>query len=265
MLVSVAFLTLEIVGPGIPVQIRAVANDVVAPVLHVLERPVRAIQAGMERLAGVGDIYVENQDLRAENERLRQWREAALQLGRENERLRGMLKLPNREVPTAATARVIGVGGGTFERSLLIGAGRLDTVKLGYPVVDESGLIGRVIQVGRWSSRVLAITDLNSRVPVRVERTGDLAIAEGENESFLRLRFLPKEADIRVGDRLLTSGHGSAYPPDLPVALVSRIEADMIHLDPIGGLDKLDYVRVMAYEAVPDEDEILAETEDGDG
>jgi rod shape-determining protein MreC len=265
MLVSVAFLTLEVFGPGVPRQIRSVANDIVAPVLSFLERPVRGIQAGLERLAGVGDIYTENQDLREENERLKQWREAAMQLGRENERLRSMLKVPNREVPPAATARVIGVGGGTFERSLLIDAGSVDNVALGYPVVDENGLIGRVVQLGRWSSRVLAITDLNARVPVRVERTGDLAIAEGQNEPFLRLRFLPKESDIKVGDRLLTSGHGSAYPPDLPVARVITIEADIIHLEPLGGLDRLDYVRVMAYRAVPDEDEILAETEGDDG
>jgi rod shape-determining protein MreC len=263
MLVSVSFLTLEIFGPGFPIQIRAFANDIVAPVLYVLERPVRGIQAGMERLAGVGDIYVENQDLRAENERLKQWREAALQLGRENERLRLILKVPKREVPPAATARVIGVGGGTFERSILIGAGSVDNVELGYPVVDENGLVGRVIQVGRWSARVLAITDLNSRVPVRIERTGDLAIVEGQNEPFLRLRFFPKDASIQVGDRLLTSGHGSAYPPDLPVARVSSIEADIVHLEPIGGLGKLDYIRVMAYRAVPDEDDILPDEGEG--
>jgi len=257
MLVSVAFLTLEVFGPGIPTQIRAFANDLVAPILHTLERPLRAVQGGMERLAGVGDIYVENQSLRDENERLKQWREAAMQLGRENERLRQILKVPKREVPPAATARVIGVGGGTFERSVLVGAGSTDNVLRGYPVVDESGLLGRVIHVGRWTSRVLLITDLNSRVPVRVERTGALAIAEGQNEGFLRLLFLPRGTRVQVGDRLLTSGHGGVFPPDLPVARVSEIDSDYIYLEPLGFLDKLDFVRIMAYQAVPDEDEIL--------
>jgi rod shape-determining protein MreC len=257
MLVSVAFLSLEAFGPGVPRQIRSVANDIVAPILYMLEKPVRAVQGGLERLAGVGDIYVENQSLRAENERLLQWREAAMQLGRENDRLRQILKVPKREVPPAATARVIGVGGGTFERSVLVGAGSGDNVVRGFPVVDESGLLGRVIHVGRWTSRVLLITDLNSRVPVRVERTGALAIAEGQNEAFLRLRFLPRGANVRVGDRILTSGHGGAYPPDLPVARVSEITEGYIYLEPLGFLDKLDFVRIMAYQAVPDEDAIL--------
>ncbi len=251
------FLFLEAFGPGIPSQIRAVANDVVAPVLYVLERPVRAVQAGLERLAGAGDIYLENQNLRARNERLRQWRDAALQLGRENDRLRQILKVPKREVPLAATAHVIGVGGGTFERSILVDAGSSDNVRRGFPVMDESGLLGRVIQVGRWSSRVLLVTDLNSRIPVRIERSGALAIAEGQNERFLRLRFLPRDTDVQVGDRIVTSGHGGAFPPNVLVARVSEVEADYIYLEPAGFLGTLDYVRIMAYRAVPDESDVL--------
>lgn len=253
MLAAIALLAFEGLGSGLPNQIRAYANDIVAPVLRVLEQPIRAVQGGIERIAGVSDIYLENETLKDENDRLRQWREAAMQLSRENERLRAMLKVPGREVPPEATARVIGVGGGAFERSVLIGAGSSDGIRRGSPVVDETGLIGRVIQVGRWSSRVLLLTDINSRVPVRLERTGDLAIAEGQNEELLRLRFLPQGVQVRVGDRLLTSGHGSAFPPDLPVARVVDVVDDFVIMEPLGLLGKLDYVRVMAYDPVPDE------------
>lgn len=263
MLVAIALLAFEALGSGVPNQIRAYANDIVAPVLRVLEQPIRAVQAGLERIAGVSDIYLENEELRDENDRLRQWREAAMQLSRENERLRSMLKVPGREVPPAATTRVIGVGGGAFERSVLIGAGSVDEVKRGSPVVDETGVIGRVIQVGRWTSRVLLLTDINSRVPVRLERTGDLAIAEGQNESLLRLRFLPQGVQVRVGDRLLTSGHGGAFPPDLPVARVVDVVDDFVLMEPLGLLGKLDYVRVMAYNPVPDEDAAIPDAKEG--
>ncbi|NVJ98635.1 MAG: rod shape-determining protein MreC [Alphaproteobacteria bacterium] len=252
MLLSIALLTFELMGSGVPHQVRAYANDIVSPVLRVLEQPIRAVQAGLERIAGVSDIYLENTTLKDENDRLRQWREAAMQLSRENERLRQMLKVPVREVPPAATTRVIGVGGGAFERSVLIGAGSADGLMRGSPVIDETGVVGRVIQVGRWTSRVLLVTDINSRVPVRLERTGDLAIAEGQNEQLLRLRFLPQGAQVRVGDRLLTSGHGGAFPPDVPVARVTEVVDDFILMEPIGLLGKLDYVRVMAYNPVPD-------------
>lgn len=244
---------------------RAVANDIVGPVLTVLEKPVRVAQSGIERLAGVSDIYLENQDLRAENDRLKQWRQAALQLSRENETLRRILKVPKREIPPAATARIIGVGGGSFERSVLTNAGATDGVVLDQPAVDENGLIGRVIQTGRWTSRVLLITDLNSRVPVRIERTGDLGIAVGQNESFLRLEYLNKGVRAEVGDRLITSGHGGVFPPDLPVAVVSRIEGNYIFLEPVGLIGKLDHVRIMNYQALPDNDEILEGDTAADG
>ncbi|WP_262691170.1 rod shape-determining protein MreC [Kordiimonas aestuarii] len=264
MVLAVVLLGLEATGQGLPSQLRAYANDFVSPVLRLLEQPIRAVQAGLERIAGVGDIYLENQTLRDENDRLRQWREAAMQLSRENERLRQMLKVPGREVPPAATARVIGVGGGAFERNVLISAGISDGVRRNLPVVDESGVIGRTIQVGRWTSRVLLVTDLNSRIPVRLERTGDLAIAEGQNEAFLMLRFLPEEIVIREGDRLLTSGHGGVFPPDLPVARVSEVGEGYVRLDPLGILGKLDYVRVLDYHAVPDEDAIALPPKNGE-
>ncbi|MBL4837072.1 MAG: rod shape-determining protein MreC [Kordiimonadaceae bacterium] len=260
---SFFFLILELFGASIPGQVRGVADDVVAPVLNLLERPLRYMQSGMERFAGVSDIYQENQDLRDENDRLKQWREAAMQLSRENEQLRLILKVPKREVPAAATARIIGVGGGPFERSVLANAGSLDGVEDGLPVIDENGLIGRVLHTGRWTSRILLITDINSRVPVRLERTGALAIAEGQNENYLRLRFLPAEADIRVGDRVLASGHGGVFPPDLPLAIVSKIDNEYMFLEPIGGLEKLDYVRIMAYHAVPDTDALLLDDDGG--
>lgn len=254
LLASLFLLGLEVAGSGVPHQVRAYANDIVSPVLNLLEQPIRAVQGGLERIAGVSDIYVENETLRDENDRLRQWREAAMQLSRENERLRAMLKVPGREAPPEATARVIGVGGGAFERSVIIGAGGTDGIRRGSPVVDEAGVVGRIIQVGRWTSRVLLVTDLNSRVPVRLERTGDLAIAEGQNESFLRLRFLPVGVQVKVGDRFITSGHGGAFPAGLPVARVAEIVDDFILLEPSGLLGKMEYVRVMAYEPLPEGD-----------
>ncbi len=261
LVIALIFLVMEAFQSRIPVMMRAYAADLAAPVLLVLEKPVRAVQAGLERLAGVSDIYLENQSLLDENERLRQWREAAMQLARENERLRQMMKVPGREVPPAATARVIGLGGGSFERSVLISAGSSDGVTRYQAVVDEAGVVGRVVQAGQWTSRVLLVTDLNSKIPVRVERTGDLAVAEGQNASFLRLRFLPKDSSVREGDRILTSGHGGVFPPGLPVARVSAISEDFITLEPISMLDKLEYVRVMAYQAVPEEDKNLLRDE----
>lgn len=255
MSVAIVFLLMEMFGPGVSRSIRGYASDLIAPLLVVLEGPIRATQSGIERIAGVSDIYLENQNLREENDRLRQWREAAQRLILENERLRDILKVPQREVPPVATAHVIGVGGGAFERNILINAGSKDGVERGLPVIDEAGLVGRTIEIGYWTSRILLITDFNSRVPVRLERTGDVAIAEGLNEAFMRLRFLAADVSVRVGDRVVTSGHGGFFPPDLPVAQVASIEEDIILLSPLSPLGALDFVRVMDYRPLPPEQE----------
>lgn len=250
---ALALLGLEVFGPGIPRQIRGYANDVVAPVLSVLAGPIRAAQSGMERVAGVSDIYLENQTLRDENGKLRQWREAAQRLLQENEQLRQILKVPQREISPIATAHVIGVGGGAFERSVLINAGSGDGIVANLPVVDELGLVGRTIEVGYWTTRILLITDLNSRVPVRLERTGDVAIAVGLNEPYMHLRFLAANSGVQVGDRIITSGHGGLFPPDVPVGQITEINDETLLVRPLSSLEALDFVRVMDYRPLPPE------------
>ena len=253
---AMALYALELFGSGVPRQVRGYANDFATPVLSLLNEPIQALQSGLERVAGVGDIYLENQELRDENDKLRQWREAAQRLIVENERLRQILKVPEREVPPLATAAVIGIGGGAFERSVLINAGSTENVADNLPVVDELGLVGRTIEVGLMTTRVLLITDLNSRVPIRIERTGDVAIAEGLNEAFMRLRFLAVDSSVQVGDRVVTSGHGGLFPPDIPVGQVTSIADDFIQLTPISNLKSLDCVRVMDYRPLPPEIEV---------
>jgi len=253
MSLALALLALEIFGPGFPRQLRGYANDVAAPVLATLAGPIRAAQSGMERIAGVSDIYLENQTLRDENGKLRQWREAAQRLIQENEQLRQILKVPQREISPVATAHVIGVGGGAFERSVLINAGSGDGIAANLPVVDELGLVGRTIEVGYWTTRVLLISDLNSRVPVRLERTGEVAIAVGLNEPFMHLRFLAANSNVQVGDRIITSGHGGLFPPDVPVGQITEINNDILKVRPLSALGSLDFVRVMDYRPLPPE------------
>ena len=115
-------------------------------------------------------------------------------------------------------------------------------------VINDGGVVGRVIEVGYLSSRVLLLTDVNSHIPVRLERTGDLAIVEGRNELLLDVKYAPPELVFEIGDRFLTSGHGGAYPPDLPVAVVLAVGEGRTIVRTTSAIDSLDYVRVMNYQ-----------------
>ena len=110
------------------------------------------------------------------------------------------------------------------------------------------GSVGRVVEAGDRASRILLLTDLNSRVPVVVESSRYRAILEGDNSDELRLGFLPNTGDVRVGDRIVTSGHGGVFPAGLPVGIVTELAGDTAVVTPHVRFDRLEYVRVLLFD-----------------
>ena len=226
-------------------RIRSGVVDVVAPAMEGLSRPIATVSAGIERIENLFSVYRQNDRLREQNARLLEWQSAALALAAENSTLRRMLNfLPERGTAFSA-ARVIGDSGGVFVRSVLINMGSAAGIDRGDAVVSGEGLVGRVAEVGHKSARVLLITDLNSRVPVVVEKSRLRAILSGDNSSAPRLAFLPSHARVSLGDRIVTSGHGGVFPAGLPVGRISSIRDGVIRITPFAELDVLEYVRII--------------------
>lgn len=230
---------------------RAAVTDAISPVLAFLARPVDAAHRGWQWLADLGEMYDQNQDLRREVEALRQWQDVALRLERENRRLRELLNAPGSDARPVATPRVIGVAGGPFVRSVLVNAGGRNGVDRGMAVVDARGVVGRVIEVGQRTARVLLITDLNSRVPIRLEGTETNAIAQGRNAERLDIAFVVDRGEITAGDRAVTSGHGGVFPPGLPVGPVVEGPGRRLQIRPLALMERLDFVQILARPASP--------------
>jgi len=114
------------------------------------------------------------------------------------------------------TARVIADSGNAFVKSLLVEAGSLDRVQKNYAVIAGEGLIGRVIEVGKNVSRILLVSDMNSRIPVLIENTSQHAVLAGGNETSPTLEHLPASSGVDVGARIVTSGHGGVFPAGIP-------------------------------------------------
>ena len=174
--------------------------------------------------------------LRAENARLRV-RENALSLrtlnyealARENAQLRGLA----RGLPPIAqrwlVAEIVNTELTTLRQRMLINRGTTNGVVAGLSVLDDSGLVGQTIHVGPWSAEVILVTDPEHAVPVQIERTGLRTIAVGAgNEGTLALPYLPANADVKPGDRLITSGLGGVFPAGYPVARVAEVHRDAI-------------------------------------
>ncbi len=244
---------------------RQVMTDLSAPLLELASRPVAAARNFIASTDEYAYVFEENARLRAENEELRQWRERALALERRVGRFEALLDVAVEPSIGYATGRVIGDSGGPFVHAYIVNVPASDGAALGQAVLDDDGLIGRVVSAGSSASRVLLLTDLNSRVPVRVEPSGYRAIAVGDNSRFPKLDFLPPEAKLKAGDRIVTSGHGGLMPPDLPVGIVVFGGDGRARMQPHSEFDRTSAVRVLQYKfptkVMPDSDEEKAAEE----
>ncbi len=228
-------------------RFRAVVLDAASPVLDVLSQPAIAISRIMEEIKFLARLREENARLREENARLLHWRAAALRLRQQHVGLTALLDARADPSSTFVSARVIGDSGGPFVRTVLLNAGGRDGIVGGQAAINGDGLVGRVTETGLRSSRILLITDLNSRIPVVVEPSRDRGVLEGDNSNVPTIGYLPAGARTNPGDRVVTSGHGGLFPAELPVGVVTSVADGVAHVQPFVQFHRLDYVRVVKH------------------
>ncbi len=226
-------------------QFRAHVTDAVAPILDAMSRPVASVTKAVDHVRELADLRGENERLRQNEARLLQWQSAARRLEAENKVLKGLLNYVPGPDPSFITARVIADTGGAFAHSLILNAGSRDGVTKGQAAVTGEGLIGRVAGVGSRSARILLITDLNSRIPVLAGPNRTRAILAGNNSDRPKLVHLPSGETAAVGDRIVTSGHGGAFPPGMPVGVVTSVSDGAISVTPLVERNRLEYVRLL--------------------
>ena len=246
---SLGLIVISRFDPGAVSRARSLAQDLVAPVMVTLSRPVHAARDLSEEVKSYGELRAEVEALREQNETLRVVESRVKELEAENRRFRDMVRMVEDEPYQFLTARVISEQGSAFEQSLLVSAGKDHGVRRGLPVMASTGLVGRVLDVGLRSSRVLLITDSFSRVPVIVERTGAPAVMTGNNSATMELRYLTPDmqAAIKPGDRVVTSGSGGAFPYGLPAGTVTRAGPTGVFVQPIVDWERRLFMRVVDY------------------
>ena len=228
-------------------RLRMTVADFTGPLLEVLSQPVDAVASLVDSGRELLLLRDENARLRGENERLRHWYAVARTLEQENESFRRLLNFAPDPRPAFIAARVIGDSGGAFVRTVLINAGGRHGVRKGQAVVNSEGLVGRVIEAGDRSARILLLTDLNSRIPVVLESSRTPAVLTGDNSDQPSLAFLPRDARVSPGDRVVTSGHGTLLPPGIPVGVVAGDVDGIFRVRPLVDWHTLEYVRLLDF------------------
>ncbi len=244
---SVALIVLGKADAVLVERLRIAVSDAFAPILAGLAQPMATVGHAIGEVREVVHLRSENERLKEDNAQLRRWEQVARELAAQNQSLRDTLNFVPHGEQHSIAGRVIADSGGSFVRSLLIDAGARDGVAKGQAVVVGEGLIGRVAEVGEISSRVLLITDLNSRIPVVVESTRDHAVLAGDNTDLPRLLYLPPNLALEPGTRIVTSGDGGAFPPGLPIGTVASSGEGGVRVQPFANWSRIEYVRIIDY------------------
>ncbi|MEX2519815.1 MAG: rod shape-determining protein MreC [Paracoccaceae bacterium] len=228
-------------------RLRMELADWATPTIELTANPIGAVSDMAEDFENFTDAYKQNKTLRKEIQRLRAWRETAQQLERENAKLRALNNLRLAPRIGFIAGEVIADSGSPFAQSALLNIGADDGVTDGAATVDGEGLVGRVVGVGARASRVLLLTDFNSRVPVKVLPSGRRAILSGENSDAPRLNFLDTMAGVASGDLVVTTGDGGVFPPELPVGRVAVVGEYGARVQIGADYERLEFVRVLLY------------------
>ncbi|BDU19946.1 rod shape-determining protein MreC [Dyella sp. GSA-30] len=239
-------------------RIRYSMSVVVEPVYRLAGLPAAGMRTLTVAFADRKLLTEQNQRLREDlllaNAKLNRMAAVAEQ----NQRLKGLLDTQHSLELNVQLARVIGMDLGTNQQRLVVNLGARDDIKQGQVVIDAHGVIGQIVEVLPTTSIVMLVTDPNHATPVMVERTGLRTVAYGVREGDqLSLPNVPMAADIRAGDKLLSSGLGGRFPPGFPVGEVLSVGQSQSGMflearaRPTADIDRSDDVLILHDQAEP--------------
>jgi rod shape-determining protein MreC len=230
-------------------RLRAGLLDAIAPIAHGLSLPGRAVADWFSSVKDTAQLQRQNAELKSEIESLKLRLTQLDELARENGEFRKLLGVQIFDEGKHIAARVIADPGGPYVRTVLIRAGKREGVRKGRAVVTAQGLVGRVTEVGEFTSRVMLITDVNSRVAVIIANNGERAIMTGANADLPRLLHVARTGSIASkGDRVVTSGHDGILPAGLPIGEVADVGPQGIRIRPYVDSQALGYVRIIDHD-----------------
>ena len=246
------------------------ADQFLSPTVHlrsllgVFITPVQWVSSLPGQLGGWAEgTAVSRSTLLEENKRLshealilKQKVQQMVALRAENNRFRELLNASEQLDDKVLVAELIGVDPDPYTHHIILNKGSEHGVFVGQPILDAQGLMGQVIDVLPYTSRVLLVADSNHAIPVQVNRNGVRAIAVGSGKlDELALIYVPDTADIKEGDQLVSSGLGSRYPKGYPLGEITSIEHDpgepfaFVKAKPAAYLDRSRYVLMVFSKA----------------
>ena len=184
-------------------------------------------------------------NLKNENKLLKMQIQQLMPLKNENSILKTSLNVKEKFQPHSIGARVISSPYDGLHYFLIIAGGTQDKIEQGQAVITADGIVGHLVKVGKYVSRVLLVNDLNSKIPVVTAHSGQNAILAGSANEFPKLVYVKDASKIEPYEPILTSGFGGVFPPGLPVGIINKIDGNDIHVKPYVNYNNLEWVQVL--------------------
>ncbi|WP_312026765.1 rod shape-determining protein MreC [Sphingomonas endolithica] len=252
-LVAAVLLALATLNPPAFAAFRAALAEITTPISTGMAGIGRGIASAPSAISEHFLVKSRNAELRKELQDAQSLLQRARTLTYDNRRLKALLRLRERAATPIVAARLVSSSMSSTRRVAILNAGSWQNVRVGQPVSGPEGLIGRILETGPNTARVLLLTDPESIVPVRRTRDGLAALVSGRGDGMLDIRSANlANVAFKAGDVFVTSGTGGIYPPDITVARIMRHGRDTALARPFAQPDTLDFALVQqAYMPAP--------------
>lgn len=224
--------------------VRNALSYLLFPVEYVVDLPIRLYYWGQQNLSSHQTLLHENRDLKDMQLQSRVQLQKLDILEKENERLRQLLSATPKTPEDHLIAEIVSVDVDPYRHFIVLNKGAKDRVYKGQPIIDAHGVMGQIVYVNALTSTAMLISDVSHAIPVQIDRTGLRSVAFGAGQTdYLDLRHIPHNADIRVGDKLISSGLGERFPRNYPVATITNIDRNTgetfidVRAEPMAQLD----------------------------
>ncbi|MBP3615368.1 MAG: rod shape-determining protein MreC [Alphaproteobacteria bacterium] len=223
-----------------------VVADVMSPFVKVISYPIYLVGSFIVDVKNFRDVDARNHELRTEISKLKEQLNYFKQIEVENQELRKLNNFKTNAVNYLLSTRVLGSSGSGFTHSFLVDAGAKEGVKKYQGVLVDGYLVGQINSVGTNYSRMILISDANSKIPVQIERTKTRAFLIGDNTDYPQVVHFENQEPVQIGDVVVTSGMGGNLPAGIPVGIIGSISEDNgIIIQPFVHKSNIDYIKVI--------------------
>tara|TARA_Y100000590_G_scaffold17123_1_gene20588 strand:+ start:1 stop:849 length:849 start_codon:yes stop_codon:yes gene_type:complete len=242
-IISILLIFLETIDTKPLNVIRSFIKDFVYRSAVVATYPTKIFSGTYNSIENHFIIYKNYEELKKENEELKNKDSESDFLELENSQLRKLIGEQVESEIDLVSARVLLDEQSPYLNSFVINIGANKDIKNGMAVLDGKNFIGRIVDVNFFSSRILLITDLNSKIPVMSEPSGNHAILSGHGESSPTLEYLSKNHKIEDGDKIYTSGKEGIFSPGIPIG-EARLKKEAIEVQLYSDLNEITFVNI---------------------